>query len=299
MGKDKNAWRDERGRHVRLYVRDFLRSPSWLATSVHARVAYVQMRALLGQANNGDISFTIKQARDCRAFKSETTLAAALAELRVLGFIRVTRQGCVSKGSRLPTLYAFTDVEVYECTKEGGFKFGPWAPLYKTGHRLFGSIQDAEVALEAGLLELKAEARRRNGTTAKEKNSTLQSAKPHAPKTSPDLALNASKAQPDLPSKASFRGVLLQMPGRGRGGKSGRRRDTHHEFPDGACLARAICATPCSGCRALAGELHLASCKVEPCAKCGAPRAKCACHGRSPVYAQTVRSRAGRSPATS
>lgn len=104
---------DPRGGHVRLYWA-LIDSPAWNALSATDQRAYVALRRILGKTNNGDLSLPLSRARHYR-IRSPATLAKGLRALVAVGLIAVTRRGgCTHGGQRLPTLYRFTDEQVYE-----------------------------------------------------------------------------------------------------------------------------------------------------------------------------------------
>ncbi|HRQ46198.1 MAG TPA: hypothetical protein PK725_04565 [Rhodocyclaceae bacterium] len=79
-----------------------------------------------------------------RGWKSSATLANALFELQVLGFIAQTRGGGVKLGSRVCSLYRFTDLECYEHSKLAI----PHCKPTKDYER-FSSVGEARAALKA------------------------------------------------------------------------------------------------------------------------------------------------------
>jgi hypothetical protein len=104
---------DPRGGHVRLYWA-LIESPAWNALSATDQRAYVALRRSLGQTNNGDLCLPLSRAKHYR-ISSPATLAKALRSLVAVGLIAVTRRGgCTRGGQRLPTLYRFTDEQVFE-----------------------------------------------------------------------------------------------------------------------------------------------------------------------------------------
>lgn len=104
---------DPRGGHIRLYWR-LIDSPAWVALSATDQRAYVALRRPLGKTNNGDLSLPLSRARH-HGVTSPSTLAKSLRALAAVGLIAVTRRGgCTRGGQRLPTLYRFTDEQVYE-----------------------------------------------------------------------------------------------------------------------------------------------------------------------------------------
>jgi hypothetical protein len=107
------APKDPRGGHVRLY-NALIDSAAWNALSATDQRAYVALRRVLGMTNNGDLSLPLSRARHYQ-LRSPATLAKALRALVAVGLISVTRRGgCTRGGQRLPTLYRFTDEQVFE-----------------------------------------------------------------------------------------------------------------------------------------------------------------------------------------
>jgi len=105
--------------------------------------------------NNGNISAALSDLKH-RGWASSKTLARALYELRALGFIAVTREGGFKQGTRVPTLYRFTDLEVYEQPKLGV------QPVKAThDYARFENLADARKALRDGLDQLRAEGRKK------------------------------------------------------------------------------------------------------------------------------------------
>ena len=112
MKRDKPS-PDPRGGHVRLYFA-LIDSPAWSCLSATDQRAYVALRRSLGKSNNGDLSLPLSRARHY-GITSPATLAKALRALVAVGLIAVTRRGgCTRGGQRLPTLYRFTDEQVFE-----------------------------------------------------------------------------------------------------------------------------------------------------------------------------------------
>lgn len=147
-------WSDPLGRHVRVYV-DLLNTPAWRALGFSAKALFLDLRASVQSTNNGNISATLTQMKH-RGWTAPTTLAKALYELRVLGFIAVTVEGGLRQGSRVPSLYRFTDLDVFEQPK-----IGVQAIKATHDYRGFESVREAEQALIVGLEKLKAEGRKK------------------------------------------------------------------------------------------------------------------------------------------
>lgn len=110
------AFRDSKGRHVRIYC-DLLDSPAWYALSKTSRSLFLDLRSFVGPTNNGNISAALSLMRK-KGWNSSSTLADALFELQVLGFLAKTRDTVgVENGSRVCCLYRFTDLSTYPFPK--------------------------------------------------------------------------------------------------------------------------------------------------------------------------------------
>ena len=142
-------WTDPNGRHVRVYV-SLLNSPAWRELGQSASRLFMDMRATVAGTNNGNVSATLSDMKH-RGWRSSATLSKALYELRTMGFIAVTREGGLKMGTRVCTLYRFTDLEVYEQRKVG-------VQACKATHdyRRFETVRDAKRALEEGLEKLRS-----------------------------------------------------------------------------------------------------------------------------------------------
>ena len=109
--------KDPRGGHVRLYW-EIVDSPAWRVLS-HADVrVYLSMRRKLLATNNGNINATLTEMSHA-GLKSSSTLAIALQRLEVLGFIKKTRQGGITYGGKMCSLFRFTDEQTFEHPKLG------------------------------------------------------------------------------------------------------------------------------------------------------------------------------------
>lgn len=93
-------------------------SAAWCSLSYASQSLYVLLRRKLLESNNGNISATLGDLKHY-GWKSSSTLAKALKELKERGLIAVTRQGGIAFGQKVCTLYRFTDVAVYEHPKLG------------------------------------------------------------------------------------------------------------------------------------------------------------------------------------
>jgi hypothetical protein len=153
---------DPQGRHVRIYC-SLLNTPAWRALSKSARALFLDLRASITASNNGNVSAPLSTLKH-RDWRSSQTLSAALYQLRALGFLAVTVEGGLKQGGRRPTLYAFTDLDVFEHPKHG-------IAARKAGHeyRAFNSVAEAKHSLEVGVEKLRSAGRRkqRRGDPAK------------------------------------------------------------------------------------------------------------------------------------
>lgn len=150
---------DPQGRHIRVYV-SLLNCPAWRVLGWSARSLFVDLRAGVTGTNNGNIAAPLSLLRH-RGWKSASTLASAIYELRSLGFLAVTREGGLRQGTRVPTLYRFTDLEVADWTAKTG------VPAMNATHDYLEhkAVAEAEAALRAGLLELRARGRVKQAAT--------------------------------------------------------------------------------------------------------------------------------------
>ncbi len=143
------------------------------------------MRSSVNGTNNGNISATLVNMKH-RGWRSSATLAKALYELRALGFLAITREGGLKMGTRVCTLYRFTDLETLEQPKVG-------VSYCKATHdyRRFGSVRDAERALIEGTEKLRAEGAKKQ--SSKEKKSPVHKTKRIASKIEPDADFIATE----------------------------------------------------------------------------------------------------------
>jgi hypothetical protein len=109
----RSAFKDQRGHHIRIYS-EVYDSPAFKALTHPDVMAYLSLLRDLKGSNNGDLSLTLTKARE-RGICHHTTLARSLRALCAVGLIYLTRKGGATRGGqRLPSLYAVTDVDVYE-----------------------------------------------------------------------------------------------------------------------------------------------------------------------------------------
>ncbi len=154
----RNKPSDPQGRHVRVYV-TLLNGPAWRVLGWSARSLFLDLRASVTGTNNGNIAASLSLLKH-RGWTSASTLASAIYELRALGFLAVTREGGLRQGTRVPTLYRFTDLEVYEQPRVG-------VPAMKATHEYLQhkTNAEAEAARRAGLSRLRDQGRVKQAAT--------------------------------------------------------------------------------------------------------------------------------------
>ena len=109
----RSAFKDPRGHHIRVYS-EVYDSPAFKALTPPDVMAFLSLLRDLKSTNNGDLSLTLTKARE-RGISHHTTLARSLRALCAVGLICLTRKGGSQRGGqRLPSLYAVSDVDVYE-----------------------------------------------------------------------------------------------------------------------------------------------------------------------------------------
>ena len=156
--------------HCRVRA-DVTSSNAWRVLSFSSKALYLDLRAKLRSGSNGNVSATMTDMRHS-GWSSSATLAKALYELLATGLIIKTRSGGVERGSKVCSLYAFTDLDINPNPKLGIEKR---RPLFE--YRNFRTIAEARFALEAGLAKLRSEALDRKGNAKVMKKSTLQKLK--------------------------------------------------------------------------------------------------------------------------
>lgn len=163
MSRSRKPPRDPYGRHVRVYC-TLLDSPAWRTLGWSSRALFVDLRASLTGTNNGNISATLSNLKH-RGWNSSATLADALFELQALGFLVKTRGGGVEHGSKVCSLYRFTDVDSFDIPKLAilGVKAGH-------DYMQFDSLAVAEAALQAAEKKRKENPKRKNATLHKLKH---------------------------------------------------------------------------------------------------------------------------------
>lgn len=144
---------------------DVTSSIAWRILSVTAKALYLDLRAKLRANNNGNVNAAMSEMKHL-GWRSKTTLAKALYELLALGFIVRTRAGGVSRGSKVCSLYGFTDLDIEQNDRLAIVRRRP-----SFEYRDFKSITEAQIALKEGVDKLHAESLlRQQPTRAAKKN---------------------------------------------------------------------------------------------------------------------------------
>jgi len=165
-----------------------LNCPAHRVLGYAAKALHVDLREKVNGSNNGNIEATLSALKH-KGWNSSTTLATALYELRALGFLAVTRGGGVENGSRVCTLYRFTDLPVFEHPK-----LGIKASLATDDYLLFDNVGKAEAALKTGVHDLRQAAIERKRKASERKKTTLQNLERTDPKSGAVNGFNAPKS---------------------------------------------------------------------------------------------------------
>lgn len=138
------------GRFISLY-HDLLNSPAYRVLSSKGKTLLIDLRVSYYGCNNGNISAAFSDLKH-RGWKSPATLSKSLYELRSLGFIAVTRAGGLKQGTRVCSLYRFTDLPVLDIPKHG-------IQAVKATHdyKAYKTLSEAVQAVTDGCNKLKAE----------------------------------------------------------------------------------------------------------------------------------------------
>lgn len=136
--------------------RDVQQSKAWAAITPAARGLYVDMRLWMTTGANGDISATSKTLGALGYRKN--TLTKLLIELQAAGLIAKTRGGGVAQGSKVCSLYRFTDFPVIAMPKKG---IAGCKATYDYINLELGGASQAQVkaCISARIAEMKAEAK--------------------------------------------------------------------------------------------------------------------------------------------
>lgn len=94
-------------------------SPAFRHLSPAAVKLLIDILRQYNSKNNGDLNCAFSEMRD-RGWRSTATLNRAKQELIQAGLLQVTRQGGLSQGRRVCSLFALTWHPVHECRDEHG-----------------------------------------------------------------------------------------------------------------------------------------------------------------------------------
>ncbi len=132
---------DPRGGHVRIYW-EIVDSHAWRALSWADRGLYVALRRKLLNTNNGNIEATLGGMSPA-GITSSASLSKGLRSLIAVGLIDKTRQGGIAYGSKVCSLYRFTDEAMLDHPR-----LGLKAMRATNEWKQFGSIEAANTAIE-------------------------------------------------------------------------------------------------------------------------------------------------------
>jgi len=138
------------GRYISLYY-DLLHSPAYRVLSSAGKTLLIDLRMSFNGSNNGNINAVFSELKH-KGWKSPATLSKSLYELRSLGFIAVTRAGGLKQGTRVCSLYRFTDLPVFDIPKQN-------IQAVKATHdyKAFKTLNEAMQAVTDGCRKLKEE----------------------------------------------------------------------------------------------------------------------------------------------
>ena len=142
---------DPNGKHIRVYT-SLLNSPAYRVLGYAAKALFVDLREKVNGSNNGNIEAVMSVLKH-KGWTSPGTLSRALYELRTMGFLEQTRGGGVEFGSRVCSLYRFTDLPSFDQPKLGITACRPSHDYLR-----FKTLAEAEQALRAGVQELREKA---------------------------------------------------------------------------------------------------------------------------------------------
>lgn len=188
--------RDPQGRHVRIYC-TLLDSPAWRVLGWSSRALFLDMRSSVNGSNNGNLSATLASLKH-RGWKSAATLANALFELQALGFIAKTRGGGVEHGSKVCSLYRFTDLDMFEFPRQG-------LAHQKATHDYlrFDTVAEAEQALRDAIVKRQEQAERitaKREQAKSRKKTTIQKLKRTDSETEAVEAFDDSVSEAEAPA---------------------------------------------------------------------------------------------------
>jgi hypothetical protein len=118
--------KQKESRHVRLY-HWFLKSEAWRSLSPNARALYIEVAARYHGSNNGQISFSVREARDALHI-GKNAAAAAFKELQDRGFLVIAKASAFSVKTKTATEWRLTE---FACDVTNAFStkdFMRWSP---------------------------------------------------------------------------------------------------------------------------------------------------------------------------
>ena len=150
--------------HCRIRA-DVTSSNAWRVLNFSAKALYTDLRAKLRNGSNGNVSAALGDLKHV-GWTSSATLAKALYDLQAVGFVTKTRSGGVERGSKVCSLYAFTDMDINPNPKLGIEK-----SRATFAYRDFKTMAEARASMSSGMAKLRDEAMQRKGKTKlKKKN---------------------------------------------------------------------------------------------------------------------------------
>lgn len=147
MARDR-APSDPRGGHIRLYW-ELVDSVAWRALSWADRGLYLAMRRKLLSFNNGNIEASLGSLKHA-GITSSASLSKGLRALMTVGLIDKTRQGGIAHGTKVCSLFRFTDEAVLNLPK-----FDIKARPATNEWRAFKTIAEVRAALKIAHAEAK------------------------------------------------------------------------------------------------------------------------------------------------
>lgn len=148
---------DPRGSWTKLYA-EMIQCHAFRALSMSARCLMFDMKSMVKGTNNGSIGAPLSVMKKQFGWSSSSALSKALYELRAMGFIAITKQGGFKEGTRVTSLYRFTDLPVYE-HKDSGRQ--PMGRTFDYDNTHFKSLAEAQALLTLRVAEYQTEGRRR------------------------------------------------------------------------------------------------------------------------------------------
>lgn len=160
--------------HFRVRA-DVTSSNAWRVLSYSGKALYADLRAKLRMGSNGNVNATLSEMKHV-GWVSAATLSKALYELQAVGLIVKTRGGGVERGSKVCSLYGFTDLDINQIPK---LNIEKRRPSYE--YRNFKSTAEARSALQTGVAKLRDEGIARKGKVRAQKKidaSIIEQVKP-------------------------------------------------------------------------------------------------------------------------